>query len=186
MQQSHIWILVILHELLFYAHILFYFIVFSFLIFSPSQQLNYFNFRHEINLELCVFTYIFQINRKLNFAQNADTDLLHSHDPLFSFEVRVISLHITPLNIKKKKKKKIILPHALMAGSRWWLCNYIRLFIATQILSCWGMHLMVQSWNSCFEHQRSPVQVLPGLWGSFIRQLSFFTTPKSLWLKHRT
>ena len=30
------------------------------------------------NLELCIFTYIFQINRKLNFAQNTDKTLLHS------------------------------------------------------------------------------------------------------------
>ena len=34
---------------------------------------------------MCVFffTWSFQINRKLNFAQMLDTTLLHSHDEIF-------------------------------------------------------------------------------------------------------
>ncbi len=39
-------------------------------------KINYFDFRLEISSALCVFTFIFQINKKLNFAQKYRYDFL--------------------------------------------------------------------------------------------------------------
>ena len=37
-------------------------------------------------MPVCLFTYIFQINRKLNFAMNVDTILLHSDDAISNYQ----------------------------------------------------------------------------------------------------
>ena len=47
------------------------------------MKYNYFVFRVELNLEWCVFTCIFQIERKLNFAKMSVTTLLLTLDGIF-------------------------------------------------------------------------------------------------------
>ena len=39
-----------------------------------------FSFGLEIAINMCVFTWIVQNNKELNFTQNTETTFLHSHD----------------------------------------------------------------------------------------------------------
>ena len=65
------------------------------------RKYNYYAFGLEVNLELCVFTRIFKINRELNFAENISSpdELYPSNKKYFFFDI-IREIHSTVCKVK--------------------------------------------------------------------------------------